>query len=91
MTMNVEKDLIEIRDGIRELSRSLGSIQIKISELDVNRNHQVQNSDKLEARVKELELNLRTIENRITWFTGAVAVVSSLLIQILSWLMKTVA
>lgn len=86
---NVEKDIGEIKDGIRDMSKTLYALQMRITELDVNRNHQNQNTDKLEARVKELEVNLRTIENRITWFTGAVAVVSSILIQILTWLMKT--
>lgn len=86
---NVERDIGEIKDGIRDMSKSLHDLQMRITELDVNRSHQNQNTDKLEARVKELEVNLRTIENRITWFTGAVAVVSSILIQILTWLMKT--
>lgn len=85
---NIDKDIAEIRDGIRDISKSIHALQMRITEIDVNNSHQNQNVDKLEARIKEVEVNLRTIENRITWFTGAVAVVSSLLIQLISWLMK---
>lgn len=91
MSDSIDRSIEEIKNGIANLNVSLGSIERKIVELETNRHHQVENVARLEQRVRDTESMLRTIEGRVAWFTGAVAVTATILTQALAWLFKTVS
>lgn len=78
----------ELRKDIREVSATLNSLQNNFTAADVTREHTERALAKLENKVNNIEQSMRTLENKITWFTGAIAIVATVITQLVSYLLK---